>query len=141
MGVLESHKIRPARFCETFMVFALEEGILRVIKRRTFYPQKVRASEGGGTRTVRKARRSRARALWAPESLPSSLSLSALVCGCVALLKLKSIFRHKISPLALVKRYHTCLFARVGVPSAFRRLLLFFFVRKVKDLLRKIVLL
>ena len=46
----------------------------------------------------------------------------------------------KFSPSHSCKRYHACLFARVGVPSAFRRLLLFFFVRKVKDLLRIVLL-
>ena len=63
---------------------------------------------------------------------PSSLS----VCGCVALFD----FLPQNFPPRTRKRYHACLFARVGVPSAFRRLLLFFFVRKVKDLLRIVLL-
>ena len=67
--------------------------------------------------------------------------VSLRVCGCVALLKLKGDFSPQNFPPRTLKRYHTCLFARVGVPSAFRRLLLFFFARKVKDLLQIFVLL
>ena len=62
--------------------------------------------------------------------------VSLRVCGCVALFD----FVPQNFPPRTRKRYHACLFARVGVPSAFRRLLLFFFVRKVKDLLRIVLL-
>ena len=98
----ESHKIRPTPLCEAFIVFALEEVLLRAGKSRV---------------------------------------VSLRVCGCVALLKLKGDFSPQNFPPRTLKRYHTCLFARVGVPSAFRRLLLFFFARKVKDLLQIFVLL
>ena len=99
----ESHKIRPPTpLCEAFIVFALEEVLLRAGKSRV---------------------------------------VSLRVCGCVALLKLKGDFSPQNFPPRTLKRYHTCLFARVGVPSAFRRLLLFFFARKVKDLLQIFVLL
>ena len=62
--------------------------------------------------------------------------VSLRVFGCVALFD----FVPQNFPPRTRKRYHACLFARVGVPSAFRRLLLFFFVRKVKDLLRIVLL-
>jgi len=63
--------------------------------------------------------------------------VSLRVFGCVAL---SDFLPQNFPPRTRKKRYHACLFARVGVPSAFRRLLLFFFVRKVKDLLRIVLL-